>query len=44
MSEGELTQEVIPGPCSYNTTHFLTPPPTVVKTLATADVDTEPKL
>jgi hypothetical protein len=31
-------QEVVLDPCAYNTTHFLTPPPRAVETLATKNV------
>jgi hypothetical protein len=34
-------KEVVPDPCTYDTTHFLTPPK--VKTLATVNVETRPK-
>jgi hypothetical protein len=40
-----LTQEVVPDPCTYDTTHLVRPPrpPYVVKTLTTINVETGPK-
>jgi hypothetical protein len=44
MRRAGLTKEVVPDPCTYNTTYFLAPPSLVVETLATANVETGPKL